>query len=344
VKILLVIADSKQSGCWVRVQHLAKSLNKNTGVVLVPAFPFALPWRLNLLASLPYYFFRVLVSDADVIIGNKPHFNVVLPLLFAKYLQKKKIVIDIDDADFLYVSGLPSRIIAALQRPFPRYFDLVTYHSHELRDFIVREFAVPEHKLYRLKQGVDLTMFAPLCGKVEKGSFFFMGTLDVASCLSAILLAVHRVQQRCDVSLIIAGDGPRASSYKALTAGMNLKKIIFLGAVPLTGLRRHIAAADVCLAYYDETEANRYRSSMKLREYLAMGKKVASNNVGDMVEFKDFTYQSSGGIDGFADAMCRALAAADGREGRAPEFIRAHYDWDTIGRDFFETLRRKFAP
>ena len=90
MKILLAVSESKTAGSWLRTVDLAQSLKKHAEVALVPAFPFALPWRLHLLLTLPYYMVKILFSDADVIIGNKPHFNIALPLLFAKYFQKKR--------------------------------------------------------------------------------------------------------------------------------------------------------------------------------------------------------------------------------------------------------------
>ena len=82
---------------------------------------------------------------------------------------------------------------------------------------------------------------------------------------------------------------------------------------------------------------------MKLREYLAMGKKVACNDVGEMRLFRTLTYQSSSCIDDFADAICTALTKGDGRECNGPEFIRDRFNWDVIGRDFFQKIREEFG-
>jgi glycosyltransferase involved in cell wall biosynthesis len=337
LKLLLFSASSGITGEWFRMCHLAQSLKKHAAIELIKPLPFSLPYRLDFILSLPYYTIRILLSDADVIIGNKPHFNVTLPMLIAGFLMKKKIVIDIDEADYLFVSGWPSALIAALQKPFPRYFDIVTYHNDLLHDFIIDEFKVPEKKLYQLRQGVDMKLFTNNNIPVNIGSLFFVGSLDVASSLGTILQAVKTVRMQRAISFTVAGGGLLAPAFKKQAAKLNLE-INFTGSLSVADVIKEMAVADVCLAYYDNIEANRYRSSMKIREYLAMGKKVVCNDLEEMRQFAGFTYQSASNPDDFADKIILALTSSDNRELKGRDFAMANYDWETIGDSFFNKI------
>ena len=92
------------------------------------------------------------------------------------------------------------------------------------------------------------------------------------------------------------------------------------------------------MVYYDPIEANAFRCSMKLREYLAMEKKVVTNDVGELADFARFTYQSSSRIDDFAATIEQALEGGDGREMEGARFVRERYDWRAIGARFVQRL------
>jgi glycosyltransferase involved in cell wall biosynthesis len=164
-----------------------------------------------------------------------------------------------------------------------------------------------------------------------------MGSLDIASSLTTILQAVNMVQKKQDVSLTVAGSGLLSSYFKKIAFNLNLK-VTFTGQLPVHKIIPYIAKAGVCLVYYDNIEANIYRSSMKLREYLAMGKKVVCNDLEEMRQFARFTYQSSSDIDSFADKIIEVLEMSDNREKQGREFITANYDIKKAVSMFYEKL------
>jgi glycosyltransferase involved in cell wall biosynthesis len=182
-----------------------------------------------------------------------------------------------------------------------------------------------------------MKLFSIVDVPIIKNSLFFMGSLDIASSLATILQAVNKVQKKKDVSFTVAGGGLLENDFKKLSrdTGMNVS---FTGHLPINSIVPYIASADVCLVYYDKKEANTYRSSMKLREYLAMNKKVVCNDLFEMREFASFTYQSSSEIDDFADKIVFALSHSDGRELGGREYIKENYDWESEGRRFYEKL------
>lgn len=339
VRIQVFSSYARDTGNWVRVCNMADALRRHAHVEVVAALPRSLPFRLDIVISLPWYLFKALVTRADVLIAGKPFPNTALPLLLARRFRGKKVVVDIDDLDSGYLTGLPARIIAAVQKPFPRRFDLVTYHHDNLRKYILRRFGVPVERLHRLHQGVDLARFTPSEGAEVRSGLFFMGHLDVASSLGTILRAVARVQAQAPVDFTVVGGGRLESAFRARAAIAGLR-VRFTGRLPVDRVASELDRADICLVYHDETEANAHRCSMKVREYLAMGKKVVSNHYGDLGEFEQFTYQSTSGVEAYARAILDALGGGDGREKEGARYVRQRYDWVEIGARFHERLER----
>jgi hypothetical protein len=77
---------------------------------------------------------------------------------------------------------------------------------------------------------------------------------------------------------------------------------------------------------------------MKVREYLAMGKKVVSNSFGDLGEFSPYCYQSASEVRAYARTIVQALEKGDGRERGGVDYIRREYDWAEIGGRFHARL------
>ncbi|MBN2489635.1 MAG: glycosyltransferase [Planctomycetes bacterium] len=337
MRILVFSSYARDTGSWVRMFHLAKSLERYGRAELVAALPRCLPLRLDLALSLPWYLARALLTRADVLIAGKPFPNTALPLLLARWLRGKTIVLDFDDLDHGYVSGLAARLIAAAQKPFPRRFDLVTYHHDALRAFLGQRLGVPEKRLYQLAQGVDLERFRPAGPPAAAAGLFFMGHLDAASNLATILEAVAIVQQTRDVELTVVGGGRLEGAFRAMAKAARLR-VRFTGWLPVARAARELERAAVCLVYHAETEANAHRCSMKLREYLAAAKKVVSNDHGELARFTRFTYQSSSGAAPYARAIVAALDGSDGREHAGARHIRQTCDWAVLAARFHERL------
>ncbi|MBF0122123.1 MAG: glycosyltransferase [Candidatus Omnitrophica bacterium] len=341
MKVMILSALPRDTGCWLRAAYLADSLKKHCDVVYVVPFPKGLPFMLDVFLSLFAYFFYVLASDADVFIGVKPFPNITIPLLFAKYVKRKFIVVDVDDLDHGYFSEFPSKVILFFQRIGPRFFDIITYHNDLLRDFIVNVLCVNEEKLYKLDQGVDLRSFFYKNQAFDKNSLFYMAHLNLAADLSPILKAVKLVQDKIHAPFIIAGGGPKKEFFERLAKEIGVNAI-FIGSLSKEAIVAEMAKADICLAYYELKKVNLFRASMKVREYLAMRKKVVCNDYGEFVRFKKYTYQCSSSVAEYADRILQVLRQSDGREEAGERFIKANYDWNQIGESFFRKLRLSY--
>lgn len=328
---------AKDSGCWLRAGYLADSLKNNCEVKFIQPLPKTLPFMLDMFISIPINLIKVTFSKADFFIGIKPYPNITIPLLFVKIFKGKRIGVDIDDLDSGYRKGILSKISSALQKPFPKYFDIVTYHNPLLKDHIIKEFKVEEERLYKLDQGVDLKTFDYKLNKPEKETLFYMGHLNIASDLDSILKAVKLVQDKKNVKFVIVGGGPDQAKFRKLARQLNVSAR-FTGHLSKEETAKELSKADVCLIYYKEKKVNAYRCSMKLRECLAMGKKIVCNDFGDLKKFEKYTYQSSSNLEDFADKIIQTLKKSDQREIKGLRYIRKNLDWNKIGKDFFNKI------
>lgn len=351
---LILSSLPKNSGCYLRAKYLATSLSQNGAKVklIIPIISnsFLLAFTLNFFK----YLFFIFITSYKYGIAIKPYPNTLFPLLLKKLISKNKIIVDIDDIDFGYRKGLMSTLSRWLQQPFPKYFDLVTYHNDLLKNFIIKEYKVSKEKLYILKQGVDFKIFN---NKINHQSFkqefikqqslnsktkiiIYSAHLNIAADLDIVLQYLSGILQLNNF-LIIAGGGPQLDEYKKMAQMFGLKNIFFTGYLSPEQIIQYILISDYALVFYKDIEVNYYRCSMKLREYLALKKKVICNNVGELKYFKKYTYQSNKNIESFITILKNLLIKKpkDNREQKGYFFIRDNFNWQNIGKDFLNYLK-----
>ena len=130
--------------------------------------------------------------------------------------------------------------------------------------------------------------------------FGYTGTLHPERVDSELLLALGREYSEGSVVLV----GPNlfeAAARKKLGAQPNIH---FTGAVPYSEIPRYMAAFDVCIVPHLETPFTQSLNPIKLWEYLACGKPVASTNVAGFTEYSRLCHIGSG-RENFL-AACRA--------------------------------------
>jgi glycosyltransferase involved in cell wall biosynthesis len=355
MRILFLSGEARDSGCWVRIQYLANALRKlgNEVHLLIPLK--TMPARADLILSIPLYLLKSSFISYDLVMGFKPYPQVGITLLWKK-LRGVKVVIDIDDLDYGYRGGFFSSLLKLAQSPLPRRCDLVTYHNQNLFSHIIGELKVPPQRTFYLGQGVDLSLFNPEKVKEERKEeiikkhrlagrkvVLYTAHLNIAADLEPILKAFSLViKQDPQTLLLIAGGGPRQTYFERLTQSMGMARdVIFTGYLQKEEMPSYISIAQVCLLYYKDCRANYYRSSMKLREYLTMGKKVVSNDVGELKSFSKYTFQSSSSLEEYAARILEVLKRENDKrniEGQA--YVKKNFSWERIAQRFQERLER----
>jgi glycosyltransferase involved in cell wall biosynthesis len=299
---------------------------------------------LELILSLIPNCWIALTSHADFAIGFKPHLNVTLPLLICK-LRGIRSWIDIDDLDHAYRTGFLSKLVEWSQKPFPRFFDVISYHNPKLVKFIVDDLKCDSHKLISFPQGVDYKLFSKRLDvgfkeKMKSGLnlenraiAIYTAHLNIASDLEPIIEAWKMViNQKPESLLMIVGGGSLLQYYKDRVKDLGIEKHIhFTGSVSQEQTQEYLMIADVALVYLSHRPVNACRCSLKLREYFAAGIKVVCNDFGELPEFREWTYQTTSSLEEYSKQILKNLSGySDHREITAQGFAREKLDWAGI--------------
>ncbi len=348
MNILVISSQASNTGSTLRAEYIYKYLKKvndNTDYIK-PPFK-SMPFMMDFIFSLVYNFFRVMNMRYDFVIIVKPYPNTVWPALLLKS-RGAKLIIDIDDLDHGYRNGFLSGIISGMQGKLVKCADLLTTHNEDLFKLIIRENPEYKKRVYMLNQCVDREIFnARSTDKAEvkrvknayKGRkiLFYMAHLNIASYLEDLLQSMRYVDK--DAVLLVAGGGPLYKKYVSLARSLGVRdRVVFLGQVPARKAANYIAAADVCLVYYEDLPVNSYRASMKLREYLAMGKNVAADAVGEIKKFKGSVFLSPPDPVRYAKTVNAAIKSLEKRGKKGYKLILEKYDCNTEIKRFYKYL------
>ncbi len=341
LKIVVFSAKGGGTGCALRARYIAEAFRKRGHQALfVKPIP-SLPLWFDMVLSLPYYFLVSLFSRFDAAMVIKPY-PMAVPALWLQRLKGAKIVIDVDDLDYDYSRGLFRAFHRWLQKRWPVWADLVTYHNPELLTPIREFFKVPSEKLVQLAQGVDTDLFrlekprfenlppaaAQLQSQKDRGPILaFTAHLNVACDLEPVLESFKLLRQTLPkVQLLIAGGGPDETRFKRLAGELGIAESVhFTGMVTPEQVAACLGLAGTALVYYRDTPVNRHRASMKLREALACGCKVVATDVGEAARFKKALFLSKPDPKSYAKAVLGALKAK--KSPQAGALLVKKWDW-----------------
>jgi glycosyltransferase involved in cell wall biosynthesis len=281
-----------------------------------------MPGWIDMGLSTLYYFFLSLFIRTDMAFCVKPY-PMSVPALWVQRLKGAKVVFDVDDVDDAYSHGLFRKFHHWLQKPWPRWADLVTYHNPLLKEHLLADFNVPDSKIRRVPQGVDDLIFntlplrkSDLPSGVEywkaarQGPLLcFTAHLNVACDLGPALKAFRLILASSPTArLLVAGGGPDEEKFTAQARMLQVDgSIFFTGLITPRQVAACLKLSDAVLVYYSDNPANRHRSSMKLREALACGLKVVATRVGEAANWKKGLFPSPADPQGFAQAVLGAL-------------------------------------
>ena len=287
---------------------------------------------------------------ADVVHFQKCHHYASLPAVVASYITNKPLHYEWDDWEekIWYEScgrGLHSRFIGlsfkVLERWLPVLADSVSCASKHLKD-LTHRFGVRKDFIFDAPVGADIEKFSPGldAGRIKRKFnikaelVLYIGQLHGAQYVDLLLKAVDQVhRKRPEVTFMIVGEGFFEKRLKKLAVELGLDgKVIFTGAVPHDDIPYYIAASDVCVASFKDTQVTRCKSPLKIVEYLAGGKPIVASNVGEvrkmvggagvLVEPGNWQALAEGILQLLQDkSLCRKLSA------RARSRAETKYNW-----------------
>ncbi len=361
MKFLLVSPFTSVSGSAIRFWNIARRIQERGHSVIYverrsPDDPppvvgdvtyFASPKTNNLffdiLTSLLFNIRLLLRNrDADFYYALKPAPNNAIPALIGRILGMR-IILDIDDLDFgYYPRGIRHRLSRWWFHAFPRYFDLVTYHTECLHDYIRQHCGVQEERLYYLAQGVSDVFweFDPFSvPKANKRSLVYCATLGITSdFLDLLPLFVSICREHPDIEITVIGEGVRRADFeqKARECGIagNMR---FIGRIPHAQIPTTLAGHQIGLNYMRNSRTNNCRSVLKIREYCAVGLHVVCNDVGDVRLFSDYVHICPN-VEQMKQKILTLFKSEMKTLRGSREFLRDKYYWPTIIESFLRYI------
>jgi glycosyltransferase involved in cell wall biosynthesis len=238
---------------------------------------------------------------ADVVHFQKCFYHASLPAIIAALLSRRPIHYDWDDWELkIYEASTQPCILTNFIRGFlkilesivPQIVDTVSCASKRLK-IECEKLGVDKGRIFDAHVGAELARFRPdISGESIRNRFgitkplvLYLGQLHGGQYVELFIEAAFKLVDdfKKDVSFMIVGDGYRAKELKELAYRFNLNgKVVFTGGVPHELVPQYIAAADVCVACFEENEVTLCKSPLKIVEYLASGKAVVASNVGEV--------------------------------------------------------------
>ncbi|MBN2121094.1 MAG: glycosyltransferase family 4 protein [Candidatus Omnitrophica bacterium] len=304
---------------------------------------------------------------ADIVHFQKCHHYSAVPVVLASYITCKPLHYEWDDWEekIWFEScgrGLNSRFIGfsfrVLERWLPVLADSVSCASDQLKR-LSNKFGVAKDYIFDAPVGGDLDKFRPgLDGEWVKRKFniegeliLYIGQLHGAQYVDLLLKAVNIVHHKHpSATFMIVGEGFLERSLRNLARELGIEdKVIFAGAVSHDEIPYFIAAADVCVASFKDTEVTRCKSPLKIVEYLASGKPIVASNVGEirkmvggvgiLVEPGDFHSLAKGILRFLDDEVLRTTLGS-----RARKRAETKYNWIYTAESLLSAYEKILKP
>ncbi|HDH96543.1 MAG TPA: glycosyltransferase, partial [Proteobacteria bacterium] len=301
VRITYIASEFVKRGHRVRlVYHLLDPSIGLEEAAKRQEFPFeTIPsyrWQFALFAKMR--FIKDLARWADVIHFQKCFPHVSIPSIWAGYRLNKPVHYDWDDWEYGIYSYAPmnrlvGKSIDIFEKVLPKIVDTVSVASDELWKKC-RELGVPDHKIFEAHVGADIERFHPgidgseirRMHNIDGTIVLYLGQLHGAQYAELFLHAARVLLDRgVDTTFMVVGTGERFGELFQLAESLRVAhKIVFTGAVEHRLIPKYIAAADVAVACFEDTEQTRCKSPLKVVEYLAMGKAIVATKMGEVVK------------------------------------------------------------
>ncbi|MFH0753831.1 MAG: glycosyltransferase family 4 protein [Candidatus Omnitrophota bacterium] len=250
-----------------------------------------------------------LARGVDVVHFQKSQFYAALPAVVAAYLAGRHLHYDWDDWEekifykAIERSSLSTCLTGAsfffMERMLPILADSTSVASEALRQLVVARGA-DQSRVVWIPVGADLQQFnpgqdgLPLRKRYDLTTeilVFYHGQLHSCQYGGLFLEAIKCVcagDQGRRMKFMIVGSGSDLNRLRALAQDLGVaERVIFTGFVPHHEVADYIAAADICVAPFEDNEVTRCKSPLKIVEYLASGKPVVASDVGEISRMLD---------------------------------------------------------
>ena len=308
-----------------------------------------------------------LAGWCDIVHFQKCFYHAAIPAMIAGILRKKPMHYDWDDWELkIYeVSTQPGvlrdfikNFLYILEGNIPRIVDTVSVASKRL-EIECKKIGFNQDMIFEAHVGADIIRFHPgVSGKeirqkynIIKPLILYLGQLHGGQYVELFINTASRLSNDCqrDLSFMIVGDGYQAGELKKMAHKLNLDgKLIFAGAVPHELVPEYIAAADVCVACFEENEVTLCKSPLKIVEYLASGKAIVASNVGEVPNMLGSAgiLTQPGNIDSLAAGILKVVEDNNLKEALgklARKRAEEEYNWTVTAKNLLYAYGQNFS-
>jgi glycosyltransferase involved in cell wall biosynthesis len=284
---------------------------------------------------------RRLLRERSFDVVHAHHFEGLLAALTARRRSRLPVIFEahalLGGELPYYRLGLPralkSWVGRSLDRRLPARADAIIAVSERIRDRLVTECGIDAERISVVPGGVELELFAPegaspACDPTIR-RLIYTGNLAPYQGIEVMLEAFARVREKVgETRLVLATESPFAP-YEALARRLGVRDHIDLVPGEVSGLRDHLAGAEVALN--PRVECVGY--PQKVLNYMAAGKAIVSfwGSAADLTG-RDVARIVDGADPGaFAEAVLELLEDADLRQrlgANARTFVRRERSWE----------------
>jgi len=237
-----------------------------------------------------------LTIPADLILLAKPHPMNSLAGLLAKWLRRRRLILDCDDYEA--ASGNFSHVwqkwlVARFEQSVPHLADQITTHTAFMAGKLT-EWGAPEEKISMLPNPIDLERFrnfnpvqtqqlAERWNLSESKVVLFAGSLSLASHAVDRLLEAFAIVQSIQPQsrLLLVGDGEDRPALKQMARRLGIyPKTIFAGRIPPDQMGAVYRLGTLSVDPVRDDDACRGRSPVKMLESWACGLPFVTADVG----------------------------------------------------------------
>lgn len=241
-----------------------------------------------------------------------------------------------------------------------RTADNVVVISNILKDYYVKQ-GIPEEKMHVVPNGVDGKKFRPKAKSPDVMKKYGIGKDDVvigwvgslagwAGIDSLVSMARDVMQNRPNVRFLLVGGGDNKAYFEKELRQQGFADRVFLpGWVDHAGVPDYLSAMDIVLAPYPKLDFW-YASSMKIFEYMAVGKAIVATDVGQIGEV--IRHGVNGMLfdadkpEGLTRSVLELVDSKDLRlelSNNARKDVETIWDWDIHGRKLIEIFENAIS-
>lgn len=202
-------------------------------------------------------------------------------------------------------------------------------------------------------QEADVRRVRATLGVGDAPLAIYVGHITLGDDLDLALTALKQVRVSLPkVRLAIVGGGEGLARLRSLAGELGLTDAICLtGWIDHSHVPAYLAAADVAIYPYRDTLVNRAKCSIKILEYMTMGKAIVTHRVGQNIEYlednKSGILVEPGNVAAFAEGLLalltnRALAKRLGAN--AAHRIEETFNWSKRVIDVEQVYQTVYQP